>query len=415
MTQADTHHQGTHRHHRGRWALGVAVGIVLALIIGWGFLYWAAEPPQPGGFYTPPDPLPDGEPGTILDTDRLDGVPDGATGTRVLYLSTDPEGEPVAVSGVVIAPEGDPPPGGRPVLAWSHPTTGIARRCAPSIGNGVSATIPGLERFLDAGYVVAATDYPGLGTRGPHPYLIGESEARAAIDSVRAARQLHDGVSERFASWGHSQGGQSSLFVGEIVEDYAPEVELVGVAAAAPASELRQLLELDLPSLAGKVLTSMALASWARIYPDASLERAIQPQSIEAVEAVANDCIGTDPEKVVLGLDAVFLQEAGFLRLDPGTAQPWAKIMQDNSATAERATAPLFIGQGTADVVVHPQVTEAFVESACDAGIAVELKLLEGVDHGEAGFASADAAADWIAARFAGEPAPSTCDDGARR
>jgi hypothetical protein len=37
-----------------------------------------------------------------------------------------------------------------------------------------------------------ATDYPGLGTPGVHAYLMGESEGRAVLDSVRAARNLPD-------------------------------------------------------------------------------------------------------------------------------------------------------------------------------------------------------------------------------
>ena len=45
--------------------------------------------------------------------------------------------------------------------------------------------------MLRQGYVVVGTDYPGLGVPGIiHPYLIGVSEARAVIDSVRAARDL---------------------------------------------------------------------------------------------------------------------------------------------------------------------------------------------------------------------------------
>jgi acetyl esterase/lipase len=183
------------------------------------------------------------------------------------------------------------------------------------------------------------------------------------------------------------------------------------VAAAAPASELARLLELDLPTLAGKGLGSMALASWAKVFPDAELEKIVEPQSIEAVEGIAKGCIGTDLEKLVLGPDAVYLQEAGFLRHDPTTTEPWASIISNNSATAADAGAPLFIAQGTADVIVHPEVTESFAAAACDAGIDVELKMLEGVDHGDAGFDSAGAAADWIAGRFADRPAPSTCAD----
>ena len=52
---------------------------------------------------------------------------------------------------------------------------------------------------MDAGYVLAATDYQGLGTPGPHPYLVGAAEAMNALDSVRAARNLTEaGASSDF-------------------------------------------------------------------------------------------------------------------------------------------------------------------------------------------------------------------------
>src|SRR6476646_670978 len=64
-----------------------------------------------------------------------------------------------------------------------------------------------LDAMIGQGYIVVATDYPGLGTAGIHPYLIGESEARAVVDSVRAARDMpNSGATNRFAVWGHSQG-----------------------------------------------------------------------------------------------------------------------------------------------------------------------------------------------------------------
>ena len=63
------------------------------------------------------------------------------------------------------------------------------------------------------GHVVAATDYPGLGTPGPVGYLVGKGQAQAVIDSVRAARQLPDvGGSGRYALWGYSQGGHAVAY-----------------------------------------------------------------------------------------------------------------------------------------------------------------------------------------------------------
>src|SRR5690606_37645715 len=101
---------------------------------------------------------------------------------------------------------------------------------------------PGINEMLSRGFIIAATDYPGLGTVGPHPYLVGVSEGRAVIDSVRAARELREAhAGDRFVVWGHSQGGQAALFTGELSASYAPELKLLGVAAAAPATDLTKL------------------------------------------------------------------------------------------------------------------------------------------------------------------------------
>ncbi len=96
----------------------------------------------------------------------MDGAPDGAAAYRVLYRSKGLHDEPIAVSGVVIVPAGPPPPGGRLIVAWAHPTTGIVSKCAPSLAHVLFSSIQGLHEMLRRNYVVAATDYPGLGTVG---------------------------------------------------------------------------------------------------------------------------------------------------------------------------------------------------------------------------------------------------------
>src|SRR6202046_1656914 len=141
-------------------------------------------------FYRAPASEAVGAPCSLIRQEVTDGAPLGATAYRVLYRSTGLDDKPILVSGVVIVPQGDPPPGGRPIVAWAHPTSGIVPRCAPSLAIFLFQQIQGLRSFVRAGYVVAATDYPGLGTAGPHPYLVGDSEAPAVIDSVRPARNL---------------------------------------------------------------------------------------------------------------------------------------------------------------------------------------------------------------------------------
>ena len=141
-----------------------------------------------------------GPPGTLIRSEPMAFAPAGAQAYRVLYRSTGMHGEPIAVSGVIVVPPGPPPQGGRPIVAWAHPTTGVVPHCAPSLGIFVFQQMAGLRQLIEQGAVVAATDYPGLGTPGPHPYLVGDSEARAVIDSVRAARCLPGvGGGNRFA------------------------------------------------------------------------------------------------------------------------------------------------------------------------------------------------------------------------
>jgi hypothetical protein len=126
-------------------------------------------------------------PGKLIRVAAMPDAPEGARAYRILYWSTGLDGKPVEVSGVVIAPRGAPQPGGRPVIAWAHPTTGVVNRRAPSLARVFFASVQGLRAMLDRDHVVAATDYPGLGTPEVHPYLVGTSEAHAVLDSVRFA------------------------------------------------------------------------------------------------------------------------------------------------------------------------------------------------------------------------------------
>ena len=131
--------------------------------------------------------------------------------------------------------------------------------------------------MLERGFAVAATDYPYMGNPEPHPYLVGDSEGRAVLDSVRAARLIPEAKAGRkFAVRGHSQGGQAALFTGILARYYAPELRLVGVAAAAPATELATLLSEDIDTSGGKNLTAMTLWSRSRVF-GAPMTRVVTP------------------------------------------------------------------------------------------------------------------------------------------
>src|SRR6201996_4181773 len=347
-----------------------------------------------------------GSPGSIIREESMGTSPPGGIAHRVLYRSTSPEGKPVAVSGVVIIPPGAPPEGGWPVVAWAHPTTGVVPHCAPWLALLIFQQIAGSRPLTEQGYAIAATDYPGLGTPGPHPYLVGVSEARAVIDSVRAARTFAGG--NRYAVWGHSQGGQAALFTGIISERYAPDLKLLGVAAAAPATDLATLMTDDLDSTGGRNLTAMTVWSWSFVYGVAA-DSVVAPAVMPVIDHLAEECIESPFDILARARTAAPLAEKFLIVKNPAEIEPWHSLMVRNSPGLLPRSLPVFLAQGMADGLVRPQVTLDYMKRLCAAGSRVRMLEMPDVKHGFAGAKSADAAVAWMADRFAGTPAPSDC------
>lgn len=348
------------------------------------------------------------KPGTIFRVWPMEGgVKPGIKGYRVLYRSTNYDGRPVAVTGALIFPE-TPSDAPRPVVAWAHPTTGVVSACAPTLLPNLSQVIMGIDEITDRGWVIAATDYIGLGTDTPHPYLIGKSEANAVIDIVRAARQLKDiAAGARFAVWGHSQGGHAALYTGLHASTYAPELQLVGVAAAAPATELAQLFKADENTSSGRSLTAMTVLAWSRLFgwPLADL---VEPAAMSAFKRLASDCIEDLPQFLAEDDDEKALPQK-FLRINPLAEPRFTSVIAANTPGPLPSGTPVFIAQGTADTTVRPEITKEYVQELCRGGAKVRFKLMPGVSHVTVALDAAYDAVAWMGERFSGAPAPDQC------
>jgi len=383
-----------------RQVLGV-VALVAATACG-------TTPRKPDAFYDPPALPTSGKPGEVLRIEPVTDGPEGARSFRLLYVGTGGKGGAAAISAMLVVPDGPAPAGGRDVVAWAHPTTGVVQDCAPSLQPDWRKTIAGLDLMVKAGLVVVATDYPGLGAPGVHAYLVGRSEAQAVVDSVRAARNVKEaGASNRFAVWGHSQGGHAAIFTGQLAGTIAPELTLVGVAAAAPATDLWKLLSMDLGSKLGNVLASEALLSWSRVF-DTPLAAVVFPDAIPSVEEVGKLCIRNEREGLVAFHAAVPLRD-GFVAKNLAATPPWGEIMRDNSTGASPVGAPVFVSQGTIDDVVNQRVTADWAGKVCTQGTAVRFLSMPDEGHILIAFRSAKEAVAWMVDRFEGKPAPDEC------
>ena len=167
-------------------------------------------------FYDTPNPLPADKPGKLIRSEPFDEyvLPYQISAIRILYHSRSPRGEDVAVSGVVLVPDGTPPAGGWPVIAWAHDFIGSARQCAPSLQKNLNKG-PLLSMYVGLGYAIVASDYAGLGTSFPNAAQDMRSNALDVIYSIPAARVAVPQLGKRWAVAGCSQGGLAAVGVAE--------------------------------------------------------------------------------------------------------------------------------------------------------------------------------------------------------
>jgi pimeloyl-ACP methyl ester carboxylesterase len=359
--------------------------------------------PKGPAFYAPKGKLPNGPHGTLIWARRFSGGPAlaGATNYRVLYKQTGIHGTAVVVSGMVSIPNGPAPTAGWPVITWAHGTTGIADQCAPSrmavySSDGPDA-IPLLTSWVKSGYAVLRTDYEGLGTPGPHPYLIGVSEGRGVLDIVRAARDLDPQLSDRVIISGHSQGGHAALWAASLAKSYTPEVSLRGVIAFAPASHIATEAGF-LKSLATTSLTGLAATIFRGLditYPSLNIGALLTPAATKLYPQTLTKCLGQ--------LDAA--NSFGGLPLNQ-LVQPTANLtpaiadLQKNDPGKLKIGAPVLLAQGLADTTVLPPFTQQLSVSLAGVGDKVTLDTYKSATHSTVLGAAKNAAATFLKRRL---------------
>ncbi len=364
-----------------------ASSLVLALTLA-GVSSWInAGEPVLDAFYDTPDEVA-AEPGVLLRSEPFTrAIPDGARAWRILYTTTEAEGAPVVASGIVVVPDlagrdgadvaADT--GAAPVIAWAHGTTGVARRCAPSAlaDPWSSGALFALDRVLDEGWALVAPDYTGLGAEGAHPYLVGEPAGRSVLDAVRAAHQIEEvDLAAETVVWGHSQGGGAALWTGVLAPTYAPDLDVRGVAALAPASDLIGLMDNVADIRIGSLFAVYAVQGYANGYDDVRIADYVRPVGRTTFDEAAGRCL--DASTLVSAVSAVAVGMDIFV--GDLTAGPLADRLDQNVPRAD-IEAPLLIGQGEADGLVLPEVQAAYVAARCAAGQPVDYRTYPGRGH----------------------------------
>ncbi|WDE16984.1 lipase family protein [Acinetobacter schindleri] len=288
---------------------------------------------------------------------------------------------------LVFTPKGTPPAKGWPIVAWAHGTTGVADQCAPS-RNELNPDIKDMiARFLQAGYMVVAPDYEGLGEPSGtelHPFLNLKSEAYSITDAVVAAKKyLGSEASNQWMAVGHSQGGQAALGAAQYAAR-ASQMTYKGTVALAPASNFSLILaggeaqagqetnlNKKIETLASlDTFTALIVAGLRNPNPNLQYSQVFQNPTDDIAKNAESDCYE------VLG--GKFGNEMGIYLNDKKTLEGYPRtqanfmtipvvktfLEKDSQPLQVKVTTPVIIYQGGADKTVPKAATDVLVRSA---------------------------------------------------
>ncbi|MEV0648229.1 lipase family protein [Phytomonospora sp. NPDC050363] len=319
-------------------------------------------------------------PGTLLQSRPLPQRlwPTGASAAhRISYQGMGYHGGGRLVTGSVFIPAGGEPDHGFPVIGFAHGTTGLSDSAAPS-----RSGLPRLERdhvakWLAAGYAVAATDYEGLATPGPHPYFNGEAVADDIVDAVRAAHQLGHSLARDWLAVGFSQGGHAALYCAHIATAYAPELAFKGTVALAPAVSLNRLVATATADGEGPLspLLPLILAGMSVTHPGFTASIGLTATGRRLVGQAANATL----RDMFIAVRGVTNDDAGITGI---AADPIVEAtLRAASVPVSFLDRPVLVSASRTDAVVPYLAAADFVSLLRETNTAVHHRDYDGPDH----------------------------------
>jgi pimeloyl-ACP methyl ester carboxylesterase len=339
--------------------------------------------------------------GTVHERHEVATAIRGARAWRIRYSSQDSSGVATESTGLVVAPSAWG--SNLPVVTWAHGTTGLGDVACPSTQpdpvreltvyfsaestQSIDYGVPGLQAFIDEGWIVCATDYQGLGTPGKHHYTVNRTNAIDAVNIVHAARAMDIGAGTQFGCMGWSQGGGAAAAAAELDADIYGELTLVGtvpispgvgkIAMANPVGPAQALTGADVPPDSHLV---MLLFGAAAENPQLQLSEVFSPLGVGILEEAWN----TQPVHHLSDTIArLYRLKGAILEIKPDVMPAWQAAIDAGSATQKKPVCPIFVCMDTFDggTVVPVAWQTDYVKAAQSLGGTVTTKEYTNDDH----------------------------------
>lgn len=339
----------------------------------------------------------------------------------VRYISTSGvDGATVEVSGMVLIPKGKPAPDtGYPLVSYGHGAVGFDSSCGPTATKDLGPDdSPRVAKLLDAGYVVAISDYQGLGeAKGPaHPFREPRTIGYNVIDAARAAKalmaRLGTAVSGKWAAYGESQGGEAAWAAGDLAAGYGAGTDrgkpdglaLVAVAAEKPPTDFAWLVDgaAEGTLSQGDQLSYLRLLRGLQVaHPELDLAQYVRgPFAEKASQNAVFGCFARGGDEVVAIAKRLGPQDTRPSPQQADQIRAWLKDWRLPFASEKRPEAPFFVAASTQDDVVPVDTARRGADEEARRGTSVRLVVEDGGKHRE--FDDSSEAIAWLGDRFAG-------------
>ncbi|WP_194831833.1 lipase family protein [Nocardia sp. XZ_19_369] len=336
---------------------------------------------------------------------------------QLLYRSTNSFGEAIATVTTVLKPRGPAPDGGRKLLSYQIAEDSAAQYCAPSYVvqsgsipadyiNAAEILIP-IAAGIGQGWTVALPDYEGPNSA----YGASLLSAQTTLDGIRAVQSFApaqlSGVQTPTALWGYSGGTIPSSFAAELKQHYAPELNIVGIAAGGvAAADFPEALRHNNNGAFTGLLTGV-LAGFANEYPE--FRQLIR----ERVDPIGQLLIGS---KLVLchSMGAAIVPFYNFFGAfhggDPLGHPVVQRIIAENALGQRTPSVPVYIYHAQYDEILPSSGVDRLVQKYCAEGAPSVTYVRELLAEHMSGVAThLPGAFHWLRDRLNGVPAQPGC------
>ena len=376
--------------------------------------------PSQDPFYAVPTGIAELPNGTILKSRPVTAyalaIPLKVNAWQLEYKSLDVHNRPTAMVATVMVPLAPwTGAGKRPLVSFQFAEDASDAKCAPSYAlsagalslltesNASTETLL-MSQALARGWAVVAPDYEGPDSH----FFAAPEEAHGVLDGIRAAlafRTAGFGAGTPTGMLGYSGGGYATSVAALLQPSYAPKLRLAGAAIGSPTEDVNAEIRAFSGSLGGGAI-AMAIAALERAYPKEDLGQYLNAAGRQAVAQSAHTCLIEAAEQHPLA------------RIESWEAQPNALELPAVQRFL-RSISPLYMsGHPTVPVFEYHDAADEFAPLGpalatmakwCARGATVDVHVSPGGEHITYEGGGLPLGLNYLAGRFAGQPAADTC------